>query len=171
MIKYAATIFTIVCLSVITVRAATTEEIALELVDAMNYCAMLDRTLNEMKETQIKQMKGMGPRAGGDVTKDINRTYEMIAEVLDCATMKKETAAIYAGLFNVEELQGLLDFYKSDIGQKFNEKQPELMRRSMELSMGRMQKAMPAIMQKVQQEKMEALKKAPAGKAAEEQSK
>jgi len=168
MIKYAAVLIAVALMSISTARAATAEEISIQLVDAMNYCAMLDRTLNEMKEAQIKQMKGMGPRAGGDVTKDINRTYELIAEVLDCETMKKETAAIYADLFSANELQSLLDFYNSDIGQKFNARQPDLMRRSMELSMGRMQKAMPAIMQKVQQEKIEALKKDTVEKAAEE---
>jgi hypothetical protein len=156
-------IWCIVCffavLSVPVSRAATSEELSIKLVDAMNYCSMLDRTLNEMKDAQIKQIKGLGPRAGGDVTKDIDRTYELIAEVLDCDSMKKETAAIYANLFSADELQGLIDFYESDLGNKFNEKQPELMRRSMELSMGRMQKAMPMIMKQVQQEKRDALKK------------
>jgi hypothetical protein len=85
---------------------------------------------------------------------------------MDCDSMKKETAAIYAELFSEDELKGLIEFYNSDLGKKFSEKQPDLMRRSMELSMGRMQNAMPQIMQKIQQEKLE--KEAAAKKAVTE---
>jgi len=133
-------------------------DLATQLVDAMEFCTMMDRGLDEMKNNQIRQMQAMGNNSGAAITKDVERTFELIKEVMDCETMKAETAAIYADLFSGEELQGLINFYQSEVGKSFNQKQPEMMRRSMEVSMKRMQKIMPMIMQKVQQEKQEVLK-------------
>lgn len=133
-------------------------DLANQLVDAMEFCTMMERGFEEMKQNQIKQMQAMGNPSGSTISKDVERTFELIKEVMDCESMKAETAAIYADLFTETELKGLIDFYQSDVGKSFNKKQPEMMRRSMDVSMKRMQKVMPAIMQKVQQEKQEALK-------------
>jgi hypothetical protein len=126
---------------------------ALQLVEAMNYCDMLEGSLKEMKQAQIKQISQMTGRATPAAEREVNRTFELIAETMDCASMKLETARVYAELFTEEELRGLVEFYRSELGQSLNRKQPEIMKRSMQISMERMNKAMPMIMQKMQQER------------------
>jgi len=130
--------------------------LASQLLDAMEFCVMMDRGLEEMKSNQVRQMQALGDRSGAANTKDVERTFELIREAMDCSTLKADTAAIYADLFSEKELQGLIEFYQSEVGKSFSLKQTEMMKRSMEVSMKRMQKIMPKIMQTVQQEKLEA---------------
>ena len=59
-------------------------------------------------------------------------------------------------MFTEEELQGLIDFYKSPVGNKFLEKQPELMA----ATMNRMQTEMAKIMPKIQEAAMTAVQEA-----------
>ena len=59
--------------------------------------------------------------------------------------MKEDYITLYADTFTEEELKGIIAFYKSPAGQAFIQKQPELMKRSMELSQKLMLKFMPAI--------------------------
>ena len=56
-------------------------------------------------------------------------------------------ADIYAEVFTVEELQGLIDFYKTPVGQKFIDKQLDLQK----ATMGRMQIEMTKVMPKIQE--------------------
>ncbi|MCH7927981.1 MAG: DUF2059 domain-containing protein [Candidatus Dadabacteria bacterium] len=62
--------------------------------------------------------------------------------------------SIYAETFTEEELKGAIKFYKSPIGKKFIEKQPELMRKSMQISQKQMTTLMPKI-QKLTEEMMD----------------
>ena len=59
---------------------------------------------------------------------------------------------VYADTFTEEELKGLISFYKSPVGQKFIEKTPELMKRSMELSQKRMQPFIQNMVKKTTQQ-------------------
>lgn len=74
-------------------------------------------------------------------------------EDIDWDTMFSE---VYADVFSVEELQGLVDFYKSPVGKKFLSKQPELTGATMQ----RMQKEMMKIMPKVQADVQKAIEEA-----------
>ncbi|MGB0414815.1 MAG: DUF2059 domain-containing protein [Coraliomargarita sp.] len=69
-------------------------------------------------------------------------------------------ASVYAKVFTEEELQGLLDFYQSPVGQKFLDKQPELTAATMQ----KMQLEMAKVMPQIQQTTMQAITEA---KAAE----
>jgi hypothetical protein len=129
--------------------------IAVQVLDAMDYCGMLNQSLEQMKAAQIKQMQGRG---GPTVVADINRSYELVKKFLDCNAMKNEAAQIYAEVFSEEELKGLLAFFQSDLGKNFNAKQPELMRRSMESSMKHLNDAMAAVARDMRREKEAAVK-------------
>ena len=63
------------------------------------------------------------------------------------------TAEIYAEVFTTDELQGLIDFYKTPIGQKFIDKQLELQK----ATLGRMQMEMAKVMPKLQQSILESI--------------
>lgn len=142
-------------LCAITVRAEDPDKnaLALKLLESMDFCGMLDRNFDEMKAAQLKQIQRMGAMAGRTSTDDVERTFALIKEAMDCESVKAETAAAYADIFTAEELKGLTEFYESELGQSFNKKQPDIMRRTMEISARRLNEAMPRIMQSVQKSK------------------
>jgi hypothetical protein len=63
---------------------------------------------------------------------------------------------IYTEVFSEDEIQGLIDFYKSPVGKKMLEKQPELVAATMQ----RMQTEMAKLMPKIQAATMSAIQDA-----------
>lgn len=60
-------------------------------------------------------------------------------------------AGVYADTYTLEELKGLVKFYKSDLGQAFMEHMPEVMQKSMELGQAWGQKMSQEIMAAMEQ--------------------
>ena len=92
-------------------------------------------------------------RIGSQVTLDAMKNMEW--EVM--------FADIYAQVFSAEEIQGLIDFYGTPLGQKLLEKQPELMAATMQ----KMQVEMGKFMPQIQAAAMQAIEKAKASSAQE----
>jgi uncharacterized protein len=59
--------------------------------------------------------------------------------------MKVDMAAVYADVFTLEELQGIVDFYHSPLGKKMIDHMPELMQKSMLITQGRIKAMMPEL--------------------------
>jgi hypothetical protein len=76
---------------------------------------------------------------------------DTIYKVLDWDNLKKDYVKIYADTFTEDELQGIINFYKSPAGKKFVEKTPELMQKAMEISQRQMGELMPKIQTMVQE--------------------
>jgi len=94
---------------------------------------------------------GAPPEAKAKSIENANAVYDLIAKEMDWNTVKKDYAALYASTFTEEELQGVIDFYKSPAGKSFVAKQPELMKKSMELNQAKMSAIMPQIQQMIMQ--------------------
>jgi hypothetical protein len=60
--------------------------------------------------------------------------------------MKPVYVSLYAETFTPDELQGLIDFYKTPVGQKYIEKQPQLQAAIMQKSQSMMKDIMPLIL-------------------------
>jgi hypothetical protein len=71
---------------------------------------------------------------------------EVIMKEMSWDKLKDDYISIYADTFTEKELLGIITFYESPIGRKFIEKQPELMKKSMQIS----QKQMVGLMPKIQ---------------------
>jgi uncharacterized protein len=74
------------------------------------------------------------------------KMMDMVAQELSWDKLKEDYITVYAETFTAEELQGAIAFYKSPAGKAFTKKQPELMKRSMELSQKQMARVMPKIL-------------------------
>jgi len=85
---------------------------------------------------------------------------DMLAQEFSWDKLKEDYITLYAETFTEDEMKGAIAFYKSPAGQAFITKQPEVVRRSMELS----QKMMMQIMPKIQAMTKELSAAAPAGK-------
>ncbi len=137
-----------------TIRAdealAERKDLAVTVLNAMNFCDMIEQTLDQMKEAQ---QKNLGMRGMTTSSADLERTFSIIRENMPCDDMKQEMAGIYAEVFTATELKGIRDFFTSEVGQTFNSKQPELMRRSMEVSMKRVNAAMMKAMEEMRRER------------------
>jgi hypothetical protein len=69
----------------------------------------------------------------------------LISESFSSTDFMPEVARLYVEVFDRDELQGLLDFYRSPLGRKMLAKMPELMQGSMAIAEQQMAAVMPRI--------------------------
>lgn len=75
---------------------------------------------------------------------------DMLFDGLSWDSLKQEYINLYAETFTEEELQGIIDFSKSPLGQKMAEKSPILMQKSMEIGRQHAQNVMPMVQKAIQ---------------------
>lgn len=90
---------------------------------------------------QLETCEAMKPAIEG-YSKDMGA---LIGSKLTAEQFMPEIAQLYAEVFTQAELQGLLDFYRSPLGEKMLAKMPELMQRSMTIGQNQMTALMPEI--------------------------
>jgi hypothetical protein len=123
-------------------------KLATEMLETMQVGKMFENSFNSMKQMQTQMIKRMVKKA-----EDQDKAMKIQSEILDLMQkeftwekLKPDFVKLYAETFTTDELQGLIDFNKSPVGQKFIEKQPEMQRKSMMLA----QKMVMGIMPKIQ---------------------
>ena len=107
------------------------KKVAEELLIVTNVKGQLDQMLDQMRAMQAQQLRTLGQSE--DAITNQNEMMQYVEEMMGWETLKDDYISLYIEVFSEEELQGLVDFYKSDLGQKLLVKQPELMKRSMEI--------------------------------------
>ena len=154
----------VICLALLSARLvpaaraddAKTAALADELVNLAELEKNYEQSFTMVKETLARQMGAtLGKASPGDksaATQNANAIFDLIAKQLDWASVRKDYVALYASTFTEEELQGIIDFYKSAPGQAFVKKQPELMKKSMDLNQAKMAEIMPTIQQLIMQQ-------------------
>ena len=100
-------------------------------------------------------------------TASIEASMKVWKDKMSWKNLKKMFIDIYAEVLTVEELNGLIAFYESPIGQAFIKKQPQLTM----LTMQKMQTLMAEAMPEIQKEVVEAVEGARAAKFPEEAEK
>jgi uncharacterized protein len=136
---------------------------------------MMPAQMERMKQTMEKSTAGAtgskkGPKEMVDKATDAaakvsSKMMDEMTKELSWDNIKDEYVTLYAETFTEEDLRGLVAFYKSPAGRAFTKKQPELMRRSMELTQKHMLQWMPK-MQAMTKELIESSKKDAQGPAA-----
>jgi hypothetical protein len=104
--------------------------------------------MDGMMRANMKQMT-MGKPLSADeqaiVDRQQTRMISIIKDELSWDKMKDVFIQTYRETFSQEEIDGLIAFYKSPVGQAFVEKQPELMQNTMTLMQQRMMPMMDKI--------------------------
>jgi len=116
-----------------------------------------------MKATMKQVTKGKSLNADEQAIIDKQQT-KMVAimkEEFSWDKMKDSFVQIYQKTFTQEEVDGLIAFYQSPVGQAFVDKQPELMKNTMSV----MQEHMGPMIQKIQEMSKETAKELKAAKA------
>ena len=75
------------------------------------------------------------------------RVMDLIFEEMSLAKMKDLYLDAYTQTFTLDELRGLVDFYKTPLGQAYATKLPQVSRRTMEATQARMQQLAPRLKQ------------------------
>lgn len=112
-------------------EAKSRTELATEVVDIVQTDNSFDELMESIMGLQVQMMQ----QRGGDPAQ-IDGLMRKVSAVLKeefSKTLKGDMVTTYAAVFTQEELQGLLEFYRSPVGKKLVEKTPELARKSMEL--------------------------------------
>ena len=70
---------------------------------------------------------------------------KVVSDSVGWASLEPEYVKLYAATYSEEEIDGILAFYKSPVGQKMLEKTPELSSGGMKIVQGRMGDFQPKI--------------------------
>jgi hypothetical protein len=124
--------------------------LAEELLTMMNMRENIEKSFAMVKQMMPAQMEKMKQATGQasmptNASAQAEKMVDTISREFSWDKMKEDYITLYADTFTEEELKGIIAFYKSPAGRAFIQKQPELMKRSMELSQKLMLKLMPAI--------------------------
>jgi uncharacterized protein len=122
-------------------------DLAIELLAQLDMDRMMDGMQGQMEAVLREQLatvadcEAMQPA----VEAFASEAGAVIVSGLKSDLLMPEIAQLYAEVFDEQELQGLLDFYRSPLGEKMMAKMPELMERSMTLAQAQMGDVMAQI--------------------------
>ena len=120
------------------------EALAAQLLDELHTQKIMDTAFDSMSKMQSQMMAGqkMTPEQQAKFAKTMQKSMDAAKQAMDWNTIKPIFVKIYADNFDAADLQGLIDFYKTPVGQKFIEKQPVIQAQTMQ--------AMGALVPKIQ---------------------
>lgn len=75
----------------------------------------------------------------------------LMSDLLTWEELSEFTVTTYVEFFSEEELNELTDFYKSELGQKLIERQPEIMQKSMQWAQTKVQERMPEFLKRLEE--------------------
>ena len=147
--KKHTTILRILCSSILLTAfaEATPMEKATELMKIMGVTSQIDTTQRQMNSfiDRVVNSQGLAEEKAKLAKSLVKKSMASSLEAIKSIDWEEKFAKIYAAEFTTEELQGLIDFYKSPIGKKFLEKQPQLMAATMGKMSGEIEKLWPKI--------------------------
>ena len=117
---------------------------------------MMDQLLSGVQKQvqQITQSMPGADQATPEQKKQIadfqTRVLNVVNQKLGWKALEPDFINLYASTYTEEELDGILGFYKSPVGQKMLEKTPELMTKSTEITQQKMREVQPELNQMVQ---------------------
>jgi hypothetical protein len=124
-----------------------------ELLRVTNASQLLTQTMEQMKSAEVAQLSKIPvpPEARPQLQQVQEKVFGLIQARLSWDKMKPVYIKLYDDTFSEQELDGIIQFYRTPAGQALLQKMPLLMRRSMELTQGMIADLVPEI-QKVTQD-------------------
>jgi hypothetical protein len=106
--------------------AAAKTPLAEQLIGLLNVDKNYDATYQRMLKMQdsMAESQDLTPEQRQQRDQATKAALKVVKEFASWEAIKPTFVQIYADTFTAEELQGMIDFYKSPVGQKFLEKQP-----------------------------------------------
>lgn len=117
---------------------------------------MMDQLMGGVKR-QVQQitesMPGVdqaNPEQKKQITDFQQRVMDVVNKKIGWKALEPDFITLYASTYTEEELDGIVAFYKSPIGQKMIEKTPELTTKSTQITQQKMSELQPQLSQMVQ---------------------
>ena len=117
---------------------------------------MMDQLMSGVKKQvqQITQSMPGADQATPEQKKQIadfqQRVMDLVNQKIGWKALEPDFITLYASTYTEEELDGIITFYKSPVGQKMMEKTPELMAKSTQIAQQKMSELQPLLNQMVQ---------------------
>jgi len=120
---------------------------ATELFEAMHSEEYMQQTFDRVFSQLPQLLTQMGvPEDRQEQSEQVmEEVATAIKEVMTLERMREELVVVYADAFTEQELRELADFYRSPIGKKYVEKQPELAQAAMKITGEMMRELIPRI--------------------------
>ena len=161
MIKRIAVVLALTCLltlsSVFSADAPPSEASIKQLLEAGQAHEMVDAMFAQMdafmKQTmqQAAQGQQLSPKIQKDIEKRHNETMASVKELLDWNKLEPMYVRVYQKSFTQQEVDGMIAFYKTPIGQAVLNKMPVVLQNTM-AEVQQMMQPMVQRMQRMQQE-------------------
>jgi hypothetical protein len=125
-------------------------ELAAKLLTAMDAEHNMQATMNVMRSTMAGQLQspGRSTNAQVEVAALIGEVMDLLSQELTWESLKDEFAAVYAGNFSEEEMEGLIAFYESPTGKALASKQGAITLQTTLITQKRVVAAMPKIQER-----------------------
>ncbi len=117
----------------------------------------MDQTMGQLMKIVMAQVQQsvnsvpgadqMTPDQKAQVADFQKRVLALVSDKLGWKALEPDFIDLYATTYSEEELDAMLSFYKSAVGQKMLEKTPELMSKGMQISQRRMAELQPQLNQ------------------------
>jgi len=122
-----------------------------ELFATMRMEHLLDQMLNSIQRqvVAVAQMspdaENMTPAQKKLTNQFVNQSMKIVSDSVGWAAIEPEYVKLYAATYSEEEIDGILAFYKSPVGQKMLEMTPKLSSGGMDIVQSRMGEFQPKI--------------------------
>lgn len=121
-----------------------------ELLNQVNMKETIEKTSGMLKQMVVAQIQKFqpptdNPAAQARLTSFMENVMDLVTNEMSWDKVKEEYITLYAETFTEQELKDIIAFYKTPSGQALIKKQPEVMKRSMQLSQKMMGQLMPRI--------------------------
>lgn len=158
--KFAAGITILLLLLPFYALADEKYDLADKIISLTNMSRMMEQTKQQVLQMESQMMGQFDvPEDKKDAAAAFQKKLtEKTFEIMDFDNMRNEYAALFAEVFTMDELKGLVAFYESPVGRSMIEKQPIIVQKAMQMSQKRMAVLIPEI-QKMAKEFESSLKK------------
>ncbi len=141
-------------------------QLAETLLERLDMKANFDKSfemVRQMMPRQMEQMQKMGGQTNdpAKAAAHMDKVLVMMQEEFGWEKMKGDLVTMFAETFTEQELKDIAAFYDTPAGKSFIAKQPELMKKSMELNQKMMMQIMPRMQALTRELAAEAKVKAP----------
>lgn len=116
----------------------------IELTDVKKTVDQVIMQLDQMQGSMLTQMGISGDEK--EKAMEFQKKFQAtMLEVLDFEKMEPDYIDLFVSVYTLEELKGITDFYKSPVGKSMVQKQPQVLKKSMEISQSRLQILIPKL--------------------------
>ncbi len=122
-----------------------------KLLDLFNMDDTYDQAMQQAMTMAVKMIESqdISEAEKANARKAVEASMTVSLEKFSWKRMKNIFIDIYAGVLDMDELEGLIAFYESPIGQKFLKKQPQLSMATMQKMQLLMEEMMPDLQKAV----------------------